>query len=159
MEPHSYECGNKCFFLPGTSRHCCFNGAALLRVRKYDDVDDIKEIDPCFNGAALLRVRKFEVVAVTALHDKASMEPHSYECGNLQGHRLFLYRTFCFNGAALLRVRKSIAVDAVKTLFLKLQWSRTLTSAEMRRSRRPTPTPKRASMEPHSYECGNSTSP
>ena len=82
MEPHSYECGNRPFLADPFPFGQCFNGAALLRVRKSHDQ---------VNYAA---------------HMRASMEPHSYECGNGQrvhpqppGHP-------CFNGAALLRVRK-----------------------------------------------------
>ena len=59
------------------------------------------------------------------------MEPHSYECGN------------------------SAAFRCVADRYFRLQWSRTLTSAEIRRTSRRIRSPRRASMEPHSYECGN----
>ena len=110
---------------------------------------------------------------------QASMEPHSYECGNKFSPRPFLYAQSCFNGAALLRVRKWAVAREQQAQWIRLQWSRTLTSAEMRMVSWSSLSPIRlqwsrtltsaeickwcpawgggglASMEPHSYECGN----
>ena len=61
----------------------------------------------------------------------ASMEPHSYECGNLASAVMREVSSFRFNGAALLRVRKWLKASPLLMMVLMLQWSRTLTSAEI----------------------------
>ena len=58
MEPHSYECGNREAAAPLVKDPKCFNGAALLRVRKLLMTRPIATDTVGFNGAALLRVRK-----------------------------------------------------------------------------------------------------
>ena len=108
MEPHSYECGNEGHTFP-TNKDYLLQWSRTLTSAE-------------MGGQHLVGVR----LAV------ASMEPHSYECGNMGHLHWGSHLKQCFNGAALLRVRKFAKKYIVSALSSRLQWSRTLTSAEIR---------------------------
>ena len=61
----------------------------------------------------------------------ASMGPHSFKCGSPAKTQRASKNAARFNGAALFQVRKlaALAAEAIKTL--RLQWGRTLSSAEV----------------------------
>ena len=133
MEPHSYECGNP----PRPPGPCLSAGIR-------------------FNGAALLRVRKWgrggHLVIQT---DHASMEPHSYECGNMASRGGALKVRTASMEPHSYECGNCPCAPRTQGCFCRLQWSRTLTSAEIRPVHGNGPQVFPASMEPHSYECGN----
>jgi len=131
MGPHSFECGNGSRRPSIAPRAACFNGAALVRVRK----------------------SRGERCRTTATRH-ASMGPHSFECGNSAMRRTSRAR-IRFNGAALVRVRKSLAACQTAPKRSTLQWGRTRSSAEMCRCSSSCGPMRAASMGPHSFECGN----
>ena len=109
-----------------------FNGAALFQVRK-GVVPTFNSDAAClsFNGAALFQVRKEN--PYRPIRESISR----------------------FNGAALFQVRKVRILSTTKNIWWKLQWGRTLSSAE--RTKHPVACSllyRRASMGPHSFKCG-----
>ncbi len=142
MGPHSFKCGKTPHSLYPSKSKRRFNGAALFQVRKVSPTRFRFTPAVCFNGAALAEcgmasmgphsfkcgklacALSFNGAALSAeradLDVEASMGPHSFKCGK---RRLRLRRLscVCFNGAALFQVRKEK---------WKLQWGRTLSSAE-----------------------------
>jgi len=155
MGPHSFECGNDVLACDRHKMGTGFNGAALVRVRKFVCVDRASLSGGSFNGAALVRVRKSIGSKPYGPWPLASMGPHSFECGNEVCARCGSRRTTAsmgphsfecgntgerwprarhragFNGAALVRVRKFAPTRGL------LSWG------------------EGASMGPHSFECGN----
>ena len=108
MEPHSYECGNKIILTRTTLTNFWLQWSRTLTSA---EMRTVKSGTPLARGA--------------------SMEPHSYECGNRTSARKTSSTNYGFNGAALLRVRKSVLIRPAAGSLSPLQWSRTLTSAEM----------------------------
>jgi len=162
MGPQSFECGNAAARSPAPWSPWRFNGAALVRVRKWQyryrsryrekmlqwgrtrssaEIDGVQrpELEQVgrFNGAALVRVRKSAFRARRpGAPRSASMGPHSFECGNCQRLPEGKWSGACFNGAALVRVRKSLEPDrSILQKAKALQWGRTRSSAEMRAGR------------------------
>ena len=109
MGPHSFKCGKP--FLLGFLfiMQTCFNGAALFQVRKENRMLILCQLGLSFNGAALFQVRK---AACSSIHWRslvgASMGPHSFKCGKQR-----------FGSSEERRIAR-------------LQWGRTLSSAESR---------------------------
>jgi len=155
MGPHSFECGN----LKGIGRALGKVGLQWGRTRSSAEISD--------------RAR-------SCTQCRASMGPHSFECGNRRPARLPRSSARRFNGAALVRVRKFADRDGFVWASLRfngaalvrvrkfglawprcawrrwLQWGRTRSSAEIRGNHMRRPPLLRASMGPHSFECGNS---
>ena len=163
----------------------CFNGAALLRVRKCRQSSPVASragwlqwsrtltsAEICFpsithfsysgrfNGAALLRVRKcFEVQFGAKWIKNASMEPHSYECGNGRILQWIGLNPCMLQWSRTLTSAEMSMMGSAMGWWATLQWSRTLTSAEIFCCGCVPGHIPGASMEPHSYECGNGTTP
>ena len=95
-------------------------------------------------------------VAVTVTGTNlASMEPHSYECGNGKELNAKYYKDMVLQWSRTLTSAEIFKSRPDGKPGKKLQWSRTLTSAEINCQARQSPSDDHASMEPHSYECGN----
>ena len=85
-----------------------FNGAAIVRSRKFDPGDRFGSGFRCFNGAAIVRSRKYPGDrADQSGQDDASMGPRSLDRGNLPPSIALPALESRFNGAAIVRLRKS----------------------------------------------------
>ena len=60
MEPQFLDCGNLWCFQSSVMSLLSFNGAAVLRLRKYRNTKSRNLECDSFNGAAVLRLRKSE---------------------------------------------------------------------------------------------------
>ncbi len=82
-EPHSLECGEARSRSTSATQAHCFNGAALVGVRRAvaEQASDVQHRHG-FNGAALVGVRRANPSSSHApRRQPASTEPHSLECG------------------------------------------------------------------------------
>ena len=204
MGPHSSKCGKTTSSVSGGRGCPHFNGAALFQVRKVDISRKIMKSRNHFNGAALFQVRKVPTPCkflVRALRLQWGRTLSSAESWTFREF-IFIFLKY-FNGAALFQVRKaslrresqakpsqtSMGPHSFKCGKLslgklvaknegKLQWGRTLSSAEraVRRNDRVAdgelqwgrtlssaercPYPgspsfvQSTSMGPHSFKCG-----
>ena len=84
----------------------------------------------------------------------ASMGPHSFKCGKPPEGLLTPPDPQGFNGAALFQVRKENLFRTRMMKLRRLQWGRTLSSAESFDTRRFFIRYFSASMGPHSFKCG-----
>ena len=82
------------------------------------------------------------------------MGPHSFKCGKNEKQYVAGRIGRGFNGAALFQVRKVGNTYEWPAWTFRLQWGRTLSSAERSGKKRPDPHGKPASMGPHSFKCG-----
>ena len=179
MGPHSNECGNQRSSTPVRRQRLCFNGAALQRVRK--SPRHHANQPPC--ARASMGPHSNECGNPFAAPESrlvvgASMGPHSNECGNTRtrapsarGPMLQWGRTptsaeitsaeVALTAATALQWGRTPTSAEIPGLpdssarRLPLQWGRTPTSAEISTPDLTRKSPARASMGPHSNECGN----
>ena len=130
MGPHSFKCGKwRCSMAFLVSSGELQWGRTLSSAESRPHPSN-KRRDGCFNGAALFQVRKAKEDALL------------YAC------------KLSFNGAALFQVRKEHANGNGLHCLVKLQWGRTLSSAESHTEERGGALRSAASMGPHSFKCG-----
>src|SRR5579875_3299510 len=110
MGPHSFECG----ILPwvGALFYSLELGLQWGRTHSSAEYNFYEKCDDGrirgFNGAALIRVRNSDGSAgVSTAAGRASMGPHSFECGITFWPSSMSIKIWSFNGAALIRVRNS----------------------------------------------------
>ena len=156
MGPHSFKCGSSTQRKSSCLISTRFNGAALFQVRKLG-VGRLGgwEVKMLQWGRTLssaeVRWLLFIVVSLTF----ASMGPHSFKCGSRNSQRTAEPSHSRFNGAALFQVRKSTKIKEGKANGDRLQWGRTLSSAEVGNAHHPPSQNQQASMGPHSFKCGS----
>ena len=179
MGPQSYDCGN-----------------AVL-----DDVSGVFALG--FNGAAVVRLRKWRRLAAEPARARASMGPQSYDCGNRQdqperskvhvasmgpqsydcgnervvneenpqlpasmgpqsydcGNSSLAYASYWLRLASMgpqsYDCGNMLDRTGMKAGDSWLQWGRSRTTAEIRREAVVDREPDAASMGPQSYDCGN----
>ena len=133
MEPHSYECGNKEGITLRGAKFAMLQWSRTLTSAEIAHKPRLGDAHLC--GLQWSRTLTSAEISYLIPHSIcagiASMEPHSYECGNLFYLALDYTGGPRFNGAALLRVRKLTYLFLNGSLLTWLQWSRTLTSAEI----------------------------
>ena len=91
---------------PSLYRYGSFNGAAVVRLRKWNPSLRRRRKVRSFNGAAVVRLRKFQSFVYIHSGNVASMGPQSYDCGNVNASSVMATTTPGFNGAAVVRLRK-----------------------------------------------------
>ena len=131
MGPHSFKCGKKAWQASSSPR-----SSALQWGRTLSSAENL--------------VAALESIPA----DVASMGPHSFKCGKLYQEKRHSFFAKRFNGAALFQVRKKMAQAVGAAAAKRLQWGRTLSSAEKAASARRTTARLPASMGPHSFKCG-----
>ena len=85
----------------------------------------------------------------------ASMGPHSFKCGSNGRRKNETTEQIRFNGAALFQVRKYAFASECVCACRRLQWGRTLSSAEVSAQVEVIGFASAASMGPHSFKCGS----
>ena len=134
-----------------------FNGAALFQVRKVD-LPTCQRVFalPCFNGAALFQVRKgARLGSASQIRGWASMGPHSFKCGKNRLEPAWLGKEVKLQwGRTLSSAERITSKRASGSLITSLQWGRTLSSAESKRASQTFNGVWSASMGPHSFKCG-----
>ncbi len=156
MEPRSFDRGNVT-----AERRTDWPSEASMEPRSFDRGNRRGcGCDYGCNGASM-EPRSFDRgnnpwCARAARPSTASMEPRSFDRGNAVSPEGLADRHSCFNGAAIFRSRKQALERRMAGHPLRLQWSRDLSIAE-------TPLPPghpdsfpMASMEPRSFDRGNS---
>ena len=114
-----------------SSALCCFNGAALRRVRRGRDTIHSRQGIPSFNGAALRRVRRGNRRCHHGrAREGASTEPHSEECGEAQTLDVRRGRSDELQRSRTPKSAESPHVAAKTQAVALLQRSRTPKSAE-----------------------------
>jgi len=106
MGPHSFECGNLPQPVEIGDILERFNGAALVRVRKYEQQPGIHLAPGASMGPHSFECGNETIGYAEAGGSAASMGPHSFECGNSLASSESSQLRSRFNGAALVRVRK-----------------------------------------------------
>src|SRR5438128_31633 len=110
----------------------------------------------CFNGAAILRSRKCDQLGVGSVRESASMGPRSYDRGNTD----YPPKDYSPSPASMGPLRDDpgnlLSLPAT-TPSLPLQWGRDLTIAEMGGNGQGQSPQRPASMGPRSYDRGNRT--
>ena len=130
-EPHSWECGESTASCATTAPSGCFNGAALVGVRR----DHRHILGPWLDA-------------------HASTEPHSWECGEWPTRCVVPTQIWRFNGAALVGVRRACLprlplVTSFPASTEPHSWEcGEVLLVDGGRTR------PGASTEPHSWECG-----
>ena len=156
MGPHSFKCGKSKANPPQDRAATALQwGRTLSSAERAENPVTGEVIYGDFNGAALFQVRKERSNQSPVQEERVtSMGPHSFKCGKRIGNfRNFLcvatsmgpHSFKCgklrplppsrpqrrnFNGAALFQVRKAISQSSAWSSRSKLQWGRTLSSAE-----------------------------
>ena len=178
--PHSWECGERLGVAAPSVSRTCFNGAALVGVRRVRNHDThtafgkvlqrgrtrgsaesrlgIRELASGwnrFNGAALVGVRRaaslYACLTDLACFNGAALVGVRRDLEEL-GRRV--HKGSCFNGAALVGVRRDEARRGMLVPSHSLQRGRTRGSAESRGHPGCVPACVGASTGPHSWECG-----
>ena len=133
-----------------------FNGAAIFQSRKWQRAGGNLLAQAQLQWSRDLSIAEMagEDGAVELL-EVASMEPRSFNRGNVGGLDQSVGGTSSFNGAAIFQSRK-LPLDGPKVTPLStLQWSRDLSIAEMITPERAFSRSRAASMEPRSFNRGN----
>mgnify|MGYP001112081833 CR=1 FL=1 len=139
-------------------KNACFNGAALIRARKFVQNGIVVEV-----VITLQRGRAHSSAEISAMNLNcrgfciASTGPRSFERGNRVNIRMTPSEKRCFNGAALIRARKF--VSARKTAMCLMSAStgpRSFERGNEAAAKKQFPHADKASTGPRSFERGNS---
>ena len=132
MGPHSFKCGK---FL---KKELMLKVLELLQWGR--TLSSAERCVPFFNfsrcasllqwGRTLSSAESRRSRTARSADHKASMGPHSFKCGKFNLRSSICGVRSCFNGAALFQVRKAELRPLNSARPKKLQWGRTLSSAE-----------------------------
>ena len=155
MGPHSFKCGKRRIHHQERQRDTALQwGRTLSSAESYIFVRSHVYLILASMGPHSFKCGKRGCPRQNKQINRASMGPHSFKCGKRRLGFVAVLAQIGFNGAALFQVRKVIDLESAKKSPARLQWGRTLSSAERAESKANWQDRSYASMGPHSFKCG-----
>ena len=179
MGPQSFDCGKNPADRGSDTAGLASMGPQSFDCGKIEIIKTFLTIQGASMGPQSFDCGKIGGRSLTGERHDASMGPQSFDCGkgpHIQGaapptrgfngaavfrlrkgpsrHEQFELRLHGFNGAAVFRLRKAGGKTLHSTTHAKLQWGRSLSTAERRTLLYMHHKGRSASMGPQSFDCG-----